>query len=365
MSSDNCIVKIALTGGPCAGKTSALADLQQHLQENGFTVILVPESATIAISAGFKPGRNIDPFEFQKLVAKTIANLEDSFIEAAKAISPQKIVLICDRGMMDGKAYMREDDFQKLLIENHQDVVSWRDARYDAVIHMRTAALGAPNFYTLANNAARTETPQQAIDLDEKTLQAWVGHPHLRVIDNSTNFADKLLRVRQEIFQVIGIPIPIEIERKFLIKPISITDIPVHFVKVDIEQIYLISIRPNEETRVRRRGQDGSYTYYRTIKKNVGDGIRTESEEQIDKREYDYSLKYRLPNSRVIKKERICFLWLDQYFELDKFSDPADLWLLEVELTSRHNAINIPPFIDVIKEVTDDPAYKNATLATN
>lgn len=38
--------KIVLTGGPCAGKTTALSKLEQHLLELGYFVFIVPETAT-------------------------------------------------------------------------------------------------------------------------------------------------------------------------------------------------------------------------------------------------------------------------------------------------------------------------------
>lgn len=40
-----------------------------------------------------------------------------------------------------------------------------RDQRYDAVVHLVTAADGAENFYTLANNEVRTESIEQAVEI--------------------------------------------------------------------------------------------------------------------------------------------------------------------------------------------------------
>lgn len=56
--------------------------------------------------------------------------------------------------------------------------------RYDAVVHMVTAADGAKSFYTLENNGTRTETVEQAIEMDRRTLDCWIGHEHLYIIDN-------------------------------------------------------------------------------------------------------------------------------------------------------------------------------------
>ncbi len=44
--------KICITGGPCAGKTTALAMLQSDLQQLGFIVLTVPEAATLLMKGG-------------------------------------------------------------------------------------------------------------------------------------------------------------------------------------------------------------------------------------------------------------------------------------------------------------------------
>merc|ERR1719221_2188271 len=48
---------VVLTGGPCSGKSSALALLRSRLCARGFQVLTVPENAThfLANSDGFQP----------------------------------------------------------------------------------------------------------------------------------------------------------------------------------------------------------------------------------------------------------------------------------------------------------------------
>ena len=46
------------------------------------------------------------------------------------------------------------------------DTITLRDQRYNAIFHLVTAADGAVQYYTLANNETRTEGPAQAIALD-------------------------------------------------------------------------------------------------------------------------------------------------------------------------------------------------------
>jgi len=50
---------------------------------------------------------------------------------------------------------------------------------------MVTAADGAEPFYTLDNNAVRTEGVAKAIEMDRRTLDCWTGHEHLYIVDNS------------------------------------------------------------------------------------------------------------------------------------------------------------------------------------
>ena len=52
MSRSNEVTRIVLTGGPCGGKTSALAHLKAHLEERGVRVFRVSELASILIGGG-------------------------------------------------------------------------------------------------------------------------------------------------------------------------------------------------------------------------------------------------------------------------------------------------------------------------
>lgn len=44
--------EIVLTGGPCAGKTTALSYISEKLMDKGFRVFIVPEVATMLINGG-------------------------------------------------------------------------------------------------------------------------------------------------------------------------------------------------------------------------------------------------------------------------------------------------------------------------
>ena len=46
------IVRICMTGGPCAGKTTAIASIKQDLTQLGMKVLVVPEAATALMNGG-------------------------------------------------------------------------------------------------------------------------------------------------------------------------------------------------------------------------------------------------------------------------------------------------------------------------
>ena len=356
------ITRISLTGGPCAGKSTALVHISERFKNLGYQVFCVPEAATLLITGGMGlVGSTIgDTISVQTRLISLQMALEDSFYTAALA-SEKPAIIIADRGTMDSSAFLEPHVWQAILDENGWTTVGLRDKRYDAVIHMVTAAKGAESCYTLANNAARTETPEQARQVDDKLIAAWTGHPHLRIIDNSTDFEAKIRRVLDALARIVGIPEPVEIERKYLVAEVG--EIPVPHETVEIEQVYLQTSDGNR-ARIRKRGQRGAYTYFHTLKRSVSAGQRIEEERQITPREYASYLTSADPNRVPIHKTRTCFMWNSQYYELDRFISPCPgLILLEAELDTLHQSVTIPPWIKIVRDVTDEPQYTNATLA--
>ena len=79
-------------------------------------------------------------------------DLEQIFIDIAQMQQQHTIILI-DRGVMDGQAYSHEDVWQAILDETGWSTIQLRDKRYEAVVHMMTAAEGAEEFYMSATSA--------------------------------------------------------------------------------------------------------------------------------------------------------------------------------------------------------------------
>ncbi len=357
------ITKIVITGGPCAGKTTAMSKVQETFTALGYAVLFVPETATELITGGVAPWTCSSNAAYQECQMRLQAAKERIFEDAAAGMGKEKILIVCDRGMLDNKAYMTQTEFDAVVQRLGGDEVSLRDA-YDAVFHLVTAAKGAKEFYTTDNNAARTETPEQAAALDDKLIAAWTGHPHLRVIDNSTDFSEKISRLVSEIATFLGEPEPFEIERKFLIRypDLDWLEHEPNCHKVEIIQTYLKSPE-GDEVRVRQRGENGHYMYYQTTKRKVSDIKRVEIERRLSQSEYLTLLMEADTAKRQIRKTRYCLTYQNQYLEIDVYPFWKDQAILEIELSDEHAPITFPEQISVIREVTEDDRYKNASLA--
>jgi CYTH domain-containing protein len=69
------------------------------------------------------------------------------------------------------------------------------------------------------------------------------------------------------------------------------------------------------------------------------------------------------PRSREITKSRYCLTYAGQYLEIDVYPCWNDQAIVEIELTSEHAEVELPEQLHVIREITGDPQYRNASIA--
>lgn len=358
------ITKIVITGGPCAGKSTAMSRIQEEFEQMNYTVLFVPETATELITGGVAPWTCGTNAQYQTCQLKLQLEKEKIFEQAARTMKSDKILIVCDRGTIDNKAYMTNDEFETAALSVGSNEVELRD-NYDAVFHLVTAAKGAEEFYTTDNNSARTEDIKTARVLDDKLISAWTGHPHLRVIDNSCSFEEKMKRLIAEIAAFLGEPEPYEIERKYLIEYPDITwlESNPNCQRVEIIQTYL-KCKSGDEIRLRQRGINGNYIYFKTVKRKLSGLKRVEIESRLSKEEYLELLMDSDTTKRQIRKTRYCLTFKNQYFEIDVYPFWNDKAIMELELSNEDAEIIFPEKIKIIKEVTDDDSYKNSSLAS-
>lgn len=347
------ITKIVITGGPCSGKTTALNWIQNAFSERGYKVLFCPETATALISGGVAPWTCGENVEFQKVQMRLQREKEEIFEQAAKTMKDDKILIVCDRGQMDNRAYCTDEEFDICLdyLKNTEDELK---LNYDAVFHLVTAAKGAEDFYITSNNGARIETVEEAIKLDDKVIESWTGHPNLKIIDNSIGFEDKMRHLINEMSNFLKEREAYEIKKKYLIEHPdveSIENFP-NFDKIEIAETYLNS-HNDDEVWVRKQTYKNNITYFESRKQITNDSDEIVVERRLREKEYTDRLKNADTTKPEIVKNQYRFNLGNQHFEIDIFPLSKKDTILKIELTDPNEEIFIPKEIKVIQELTN------------
>jgi len=372
------VYRVVLTGGPCAGKSTGTALLRQELEKNGINVFCVPEAATLLIGGGcgviFKECDDQKLFRFQLALLETQLALEDAFYAIAKACG-KKGVILCDRGSMDGRAFCSEEIWQRILDEGDWTTQELRDGRYDMVLHLVTAADGAVDFYGNDTNNVRTETAEQACEQDRNLQKMWTGHPKIKIIDNSTNFSEKMDRTVQPILELCDINRRPGPYKKYLLE----TELDkesmsehVHAEAAEVMILFLRGSKPDNQIRLYQR-QDGEHTTYsyQNFRKTAAQGVyRVES--TLSRQQYvSMQMQVDPSCSRVVRTAQ-SFVYKNQYMELGTYIEPQArkgetyLW---VETTRDHEGhameVVLPEFLTSrgLIDVTDEGEETDYNLA--
>ena len=359
------IKKIVITGGPCSGKSTMLNLIENTFTEKGYKVLIVSETATELIRGGISPlGSPENMFIFQDYLLNLQFKKEEVYEKAAKEMDADKIIILYDRGLLDNKAYVPKEEFEQILDRfntNENELID----RYDLILHLVTTANGAEEHYTLANNAARSESLEDARKMDELTLNAWIGHPRLKIVDNSTDFEGKVERVLKEIYNDLNEFAPTGHIRKYLVSLDSTVEENITNVseKMDIVQHYLKSNDENIERRIRQIGIGDNYTYYYTEKNTVNNARTFKRERKINEKLYLSYLSEIDNQLFTIIKTRYCFVYENQYFKLDIFNNDNNYGILEIEATNQNDEVLLPNFLDIKEDITKYTIYSNYEIA--
>ncbi len=338
-------------------------------------------------------------------------SLEDSFERVLRARG-RPAVLLCDRGLMDGSAYMSSDDWDKFLNQRNINSADIREGRYNAVFHLVTAAEGAERFYSLDNNAARTETAEEARNLDHLSSAAWLGHPKHFVIDNTTDFEGKMNKLVSIASRLVGLPstsksvtikyllrdqpnlklFPEEVKYSvFEVEKVS-SSLSFKFIRLSFSclqirfknsvfslfQCYLYDVAQENGTNlnykeeysfIRKRTQISARTM-KTLGTSYGlttvhithDGKQVEMKRIITAREYNAAYKTRDESRHIVRQTRIGFIWKMQSFNIHIFKEPVkDLYICHAQSANGDGntdgekvVVELPPFLNVERRLENN-----------
>lgn len=231
--------RICFTGGPCGGKSTAISTVSTLFRKQGITVVTVPEVASMIYSSGasldLSTYTDIGAINFQASLLNLQAGLETVLESIGRLVSdseynefsqkdkePRKMLVLCDRGLLDGSAYLNSEQWEQVLRSNSLIKVSTADiyARYDMILHMVTAADGAEDYYQTLNNEARSEDVALALSLDDKIYKMYCYHySYYRITNQGRSMEDKVNVTVQWLYRnFFGIRNPVEQHRVFLLK---------------------------------------------------------------------------------------------------------------------------------------------------
>nr|XP_049695082.1 TRPL translocation defect protein 14 isoform X2 [Helicoverpa armigera] len=303
--------------------------------------------------------------------------IENTFFELGRTCQ-RDCLIICDRGAMDASAFISREKWEAMLSTNNWNCVELRDNRYNHIVHMLSAANGAEDFYSTEDHACRSEGVELARELDYNAAAAWIGHPYFDVIDNSTDFDLKMNRLIDCVCQRIGIDTGDRLnvnskKRKFLVKsPIAPDSEFPSFQDFDVVHNYLQSDVRKAQVRLRKRGQKGHWSYIHTLRKvHPINGQSVEVRTQLTHRDYLNLLPQRDEAHFTIFKKRRCFIYNNQYYQLDIYRQPSHPRCRGLVLLETYSAVydkdtllaSLPKFLEIEREVTGDPAYSMYNLS--
>jgi predicted ATPase len=181
------VVRIAVSGGPGAGKTTLWRSIAKSHRPR---VQAVPEVATLLFSHVFPGVQNAaERCAVQRAIFEVQRNLEQVY--EGRLTGDQ--VLWCDRGVPDGAGYWPHGHAH--FFETMQTEWQAELARYDAVLFLESAAVGGLSIASA--NRTRTEDLETASALDQRLKEVWLSHPRFHHIPHESDFALKIAHARR------------------------------------------------------------------------------------------------------------------------------------------------------------------------
>lgn len=188
------VVRVVFLGVDVSGKTTAIQELSQEEWVRD-RVAVAPEAASILVGElGCQP-----PFEgarqvhFQRAVAGKILMLEHLGVLGMRD-SPGRDVLLCDRGLADGAAYIGGPVQFAETLGFELDAAR---RRYSGALYFDPPSEEVYDRCRPANPGRIRRTYVEVMALHEATLRAWEGHPNLHRIPSFPSWEEKLAVARE------------------------------------------------------------------------------------------------------------------------------------------------------------------------
>lgn len=354
------LIKIVFTGGPCAGKTTLINNTREYLLENNYRVLVVPETATNTLGIGINSNLLGSVEKFQSVIFKKQIFNEKLVENISKKLKSEQLIILYDRGILDNKAYCDNYKiFDKIIKSQSKSEINFLD-NYDIVFDLISTAVCAPEKYNLTSNKERTETIDEATQLDQKTSNAWAGHSNLKIINSNVSLEEVFEIIKKEIISYIKKSSKQEIQKYYLDNTIedfcNYNDNNSRLIGV--EEIHLDINKSNKNYVIYKRKYKDSISYVLKVFKKENELIKTYYNKKILFEEYLELLnKYGIKDTIFYKQ--LSFIENRQNYDI-KFYD--DCTTLEYEENKLNQELIIPNNIKIKNNKTLLKRKKNDNI---
>jgi len=356
-------IKVVLTGGPCAGKTTILNELKKYYETCGYNVITIPESATELLLNGIRFANENELWQFQNFIFEKQMLKEKIAGNATSFKSNDKpFIILCDRGIFDNKAYIDSNIFDTILEKNNCNYLELLDD-YDLVIDLMSTAVCKPEVYTLASNEARTESIEEASILDRKTTCAWLGHDNLKLINTSGTIEEEIDLIKKYIYDALNNQSE-KMVRRFVV------DCDYDFFSrfndnnsktINVIKYYLNNDVSSYKQVLSVRSCNGNSSYYRYLESDINGIVLRKQKEKMSESNFYKELTLNNAVDKTREKE-ISFY---ENYQVYKLHIDDNKIVLEIEKQGLDKELIIPDGLYVLNEISSIKNNKVKFLCKN
>jgi len=200
---------IVLTGGPCAGKTRALAALEGAYPND---LYVVAEASAVLIEGGFpRPGRGVETWssEWQRDFEHATLAVHQAIDRIADREAERlgRSIQIHDRTALDGAGFV-EESVEEFCHEYGLDLEK-ELARFIAVIHLESLATYDKVRYRENVGTERVERDiEMARVWEMKLREVWAQHPRRVIVPAQNDLEEKIEKVVTLVGEILEEQIP-------------------------------------------------------------------------------------------------------------------------------------------------------------
>ena len=173
----NKIIRVLITGSPQAGKDVSIKRLRNDLEQEGYYVVNTNEIAELILLNNIKPfgDDKITLLDYQDAIFQEQIFVEDLYMSLIKNMKTDKtIVFLLNRGVLDGKPFIGESEFNKIVTKHNFDEQTTKD-RYDIVICLETyAMLGVYDKH--ANSEVRFQDYDKVVEMNNQFYEIYISN---------------------------------------------------------------------------------------------------------------------------------------------------------------------------------------------